>query len=320
MNISNTSFYSAHGAIPYTLTNDYMFRAILQQNNTVLKGLICSLLHLAPEHIHSVIIRNPIELGKTVDAKAFILDIEVILNNNTLINLEMQVINHGFWSERSLSYLCRSFDSLNKGENYSAVKPVIHIGFLDFTLFPEYPEFYSTYMLLNVKNNAVYSDKFKLSVVNLNQIELATEEDKKYHIDYWAKLFKATTWEEIKMLAAKNEYIQKASESLFELCAEDDIRRQCEAREDYYRLERTIQSEHQQLLNSFRHTQNELCNAQNELSNTQNELSNAQNELSNAQNELSNAQNELSNAQNELDIVKQENARLKAQLKALQAN
>ena len=46
----------------------------------------------------------------------------------------------------------------------------------------------------------VYSDKFILSVVDLTKIELATEEDKQYQIDYWASLFKAKTWEELKMI------------------------------------------------------------------------------------------------------------------------
>ena len=208
---------------------------------------------------------NPIELGKTIDSKTYILDIRVILNNQTLINLEMQVLDWGNWPERSLSYLCRSFDSLNKGDDYSTVRPVIHISLLDFTLYPEYPEFYSTYMLLNVKNNTIYSDKFQLSVVNLNQIDLATEEDKKYQIDCWAKLFKATTWEEIKMLAKKNEYIKEASKSIYELCAELDAQRQIEAREEYYRLQRTEKTEKKKLLKNLHRAETKILNMQNEL-------------------------------------------------------
>jgi hypothetical protein len=33
-------------------------------------------------------------------------------------------------------------------------------------------------------------------MLSLKQIGLATDEDKKYKIDTWAKLFKAKTWEE----------------------------------------------------------------------------------------------------------------------------
>lgn len=98
--------------------------------------------------------------------KEFILDINIILNNDTHINLEMQVANEHNWTNRSLSYLCRSFDQLYRGQRYEKAVPVIHIGFLDFDLFPDNPEFYATYMMQNVKNHHLYSSKFKLSVVN----------------------------------------------------------------------------------------------------------------------------------------------------------
>ena len=39
----------------------------------------------------------------------------------------------------------------------------------------------------------IFSSKFKLSVVELNHIELATDEDKAFQIDHWARLFKAKT-------------------------------------------------------------------------------------------------------------------------------
>lgn len=187
---------NATGPLPYKLTNDYLFRALLQKNTSVLKGLICSLLRLADEDIISVKITNPIVLGEAISDKEFVLDVHVILNDNTHINLEMQVLNDGNWPERSLGYLCRTFDNLNRGDDYFNTKPAIHIGFLDFHLFPQHPEFYATYMLMNVKNNTIYSDKFILSVVDLNYIHLATDEDKQYQNDYRASLFKATTWEE----------------------------------------------------------------------------------------------------------------------------
>lgn len=235
------SFMEASGAIRYNMTNNYMFRYILQQNEKVLKGLICSLLHLKPEQIRKIEITNPINLAGDITGKEFILDINVLLNDDTLINLEMQVANEYNWPERSLSYLCRSFDQLYRGQKYLDVLPVIHIGFLDFTLHPEEPEFYATYKMLNVKNHLLYSDKFTLSVVDLNQIELATEEDKAYHIDYWARIFKAKTWEDIKMLAKENEYLQEAANSLYVANADEIVRQQCRAREDAERLQRTLE-------------------------------------------------------------------------------
>ena len=58
-----------------------------------------------------------------------------------------------------------------------------------------------------VNSAQVYSDKFTLSVVDLTQIDNATEEDKSSKIDYWARLFKAKTCEELQMLAQNDEYL-----------------------------------------------------------------------------------------------------------------
>ena len=234
---------NATGPVTIPMTNDYLFRALLQENNKVLKGLISSLLHLPIEEISSVEITNPIELGKAYDDKDFYLDVKVLLNSNTIINLEMQVINEHNWPERSLGYLCRCFDNLCKGADYADVMPVIQIGLLDFTLFPNNPEFYATYKMMNVKNHTIYSDKFRLSVVDLTRIDLATEEDRLYGIDHWATLFKVKTWEEIKMLAEDNEFIQTASDTIYKLTQEEQIRMQCEAREDYYRRQRSVQKQ-----------------------------------------------------------------------------
>ena len=230
------------GALIVPMTNDYLFRALLQRNNHVLKGLICALLHMDEADISSVIITNPIRLGDSIDNKTFVLDINVILNQHHIINLEMQVINLNNWQDRSLSYLARNFDHLKKGEDYQLSHPVIQIGLLDYTLFPEYPEFYSTYQFLNVKNHTLYSDKLRISVLDLSRIDLATEEDRQYQLDHWAALFKATTWEELQMLAQNNHYFKEASETVYELTQEEEIRQQCLAREDYNRTMKGIEN------------------------------------------------------------------------------
>ncbi len=155
----------------------------------------------------------------------------------------MQIANKLNWTNRSILYLCRSFDTPKHGEDYLEIKPAIHIGFLDYTLFEEYPEFYATYKLINVKNAHIYSDNFILSVVDLSKIDLATEEDKAYRIDYWAALFKAKTWEEIKMIASKDKDIEEAARTLFQFCTDEQVRKLCRDREEYYQDIRNYERE-----------------------------------------------------------------------------
>ena len=63
------------------MTNDYLFKALLQENNKVLKGLIGALLHLSMEDIKSATIENAIILGQSANEKQFVLDVKVLLSS-----------------------------------------------------------------------------------------------------------------------------------------------------------------------------------------------------------------------------------------------
>ncbi len=132
-----------------------------------------------------------------------------------------------------MSYLCRSFDNLTRGSNYIDLAPAVHIGFIDFSLFGDAPEFYATYKMKNIKNHRIYTDKMWLSVVELNSIELATEEDRLHKIDQWAKLFKAKTWEELKAMATTDQYMESAVNTMYELSADRMVKEQCRRRAEY---------------------------------------------------------------------------------------
>jgi chromosome segregation ATPase len=86
---------------------------------------------------------------------------------------------------------------------------------------------------MNVKNNQIYNDKFELRVLQLNHIHLATETEKNSGIAHWASLFKAATWEEIKMLAHEKPIFTKVAQELYKSNTDEQIRYACQAREEY---------------------------------------------------------------------------------------
>ena len=117
---------------------------------------------------------------------------KIVYSNNSPDNFKNQ--NH--ISERTILWKKKTF--------ILDIKVAIHIGFLNFTLFPHAPEFHAIYKMQNVKNHNIYTEKFMLHVIESNSIKLATEEDHNYEIDKWASLFKAKTWEDIHMLVNDN--------------------------------------------------------------------------------------------------------------------
>jgi predicted transposase/invertase (TIGR01784 family) len=229
------SWQSLTGPLPLRMTSDYLFKFLLQTDQDVLKALVCAYLDIAPDEIRSIHVINPLSLSDDPQKKEMILDIKAEMNDDTIINLEMQVINNHNWPVRSISYLCRCFDNLQPGQAYHLVKGAVHIGFLDYTLFPESPEFFAKYRLRNDRTSQLYTSKFLISVVELTQIHLATEEDIQAHRDLWASFFKAKTWEELKMLAQQDSNIAKAVTTVHRLTEDEEFRQQYEAREDRIR-------------------------------------------------------------------------------------
>ena len=269
-----TTSTSDKNLIRYPLKNDYMFRAVFQSRPKALQGLCRSLLRLSPSDSLHIDLKNPIQLGAAIDNKEFVLDLALTINDSLYLNLEMQLYNDGYWPERSLSYTCRSFDNLNRGAQYSDVLPVLHIGFLDFTLFPEHPEFVAEYKMMNMnpEHRHFFSDKFRISVVDLTQIERATEEDKQYGIDLWARVLTAKTWEEIEMLAQDNEYLRETSNAMYELDQDRLIRQQCQAREDFLYWERMKENRTKRMEEKIAEQEAELKNQKAELANKDAEL------------------------------------------------
>ena len=223
------------GKLPFRMTSDILFKILMQSSTKVLKGIVCSYLDLSPEIIKSIEISNPISLKEDISGKEMILDVKAILNDKTIINLEMQVVNYQDWPERSLSYLCRCFDNLGPGHGYLHVKGAVHIGFLDYTLFPDSPEFYATYRMINERTGQLYSSKFRISVVDLTKRNLATKEDIAHHRDLWAAFFKATEWGEVMALAEKDKNISEAAVTLRKLSDDELFKMRYEAREDMLR-------------------------------------------------------------------------------------
>ncbi len=218
----------------YGMSNDYMFRAVLQESEETLKHLVGALMHMDVADIRTCRILNPIILGNRLGSKETIMDVRLELNDNSLINIELQMWRKANWIDRSLYYWARNFSHLEKRNDYETVKPTYHIGILNFTLFESEPEFYSEYRIRNIRTGRCYSDKFCIRVLDLTQISLAEKEN---HTDpellKWAKIFKAKTMQELENIAGDEEALKEMVSKIKELSEEERIQLQCEAEEIY---------------------------------------------------------------------------------------
>ena len=89
----------------------------------------------------------------------------------------------------------------------------------------------------------IYSDKKSLININMTRIDLATENDIRFGLVNWAKLFMAETWEELKMLAEKDQTIERAVSSAWQMTEEEIIRERMRNREEGEQLWRSMEKQ-----------------------------------------------------------------------------
>ena len=122
------------------VTNDYIFKKIFTKkgNESILKDLLNSILEIKIKEIEVMADTN---LEKEIETnKLGILDIKAVLDNETIIDIEIQIINNYNMIERTLYYWSGLYyNQLKKGEDYKEVKKVITINILDYNEFQEGP-------------------------------------------------------------------------------------------------------------------------------------------------------------------------------------
>lgn len=232
LNNEPVSFDDATGPIAVTLRNDMMFHRVMQSSNMALKGLVCALKGLEPSSVKEVTLTNPIDYSAYTH-KEIILDVKVLLNNNEILDIELQLHHCKDWERRSLLYLCRSFDSIGISEKYSELKPTTLIAIMDSPIFPECPEFYSRYRMLNTKNYKPYSTMLGINVLYLSQAKLATDDDIANGLVYWSELFQATTWEDIKDLVSVRTEFKEVATVMYNSNIQDQERTLFEAHQKF---------------------------------------------------------------------------------------
>ena len=89
----------------------------------------------------------------------------------------------------------------------------------------------------------IYSDKISLTNIDMTRIDLASENDIKFGLVNWAKLFMAETWEELKMLAEKDQTIERAVSSAWQMTEEEIIRERMRNREEGEQLWRSMEKQ-----------------------------------------------------------------------------
>ena len=117
------------------LTNDYVFKRVFTKDGEedLLKDLLSAILNI---EIKEIEIKNPEMTKESKEAKREVLDIRAKVNNNSIIDIEMQVRNYYDIDRRSIGYLTKMYsDQLKVGDAYEKPLKTISINILNFNFF-----------------------------------------------------------------------------------------------------------------------------------------------------------------------------------------
>ena len=208
---------------------DFCFKELMEEAE-VRKGFSAAVLHIPPEDIAETLLLPTNLRKKYEEDKLGILDVRVLLNNSTQIDIEIQVSPFLLWPERSLFYLAKMFtDQIEKGEGYEKLEKCVHVGILDFILFGEDKEYYSCFHIREDVRNCLYTDKLEVHILELPKLK--KHDYPETELLNWAKFMNAERQEEFEEMAEKDQYIEKAYEALKNISADQEKRLEYEARE-----------------------------------------------------------------------------------------
>lgn len=209
--------------------NDYAFKELMSVENIRI-GFLSAILKLNPKDIKETRILNT-DLKKMFPTdKLGILDVRLSLNDDTEIDIEVQISEVKVWAERSLFYLAKMYtEQIHPGEAYNVLKKCISISILDFDLFRGETEFYSKFHIREDNRHLLFTDKMEFHVIELPKLpaELKDSDD----VLLWAKFLNAEKREEFDMLSNRNEYIDRAYDHLKIISQDENKRMEYEARE-----------------------------------------------------------------------------------------
>jgi predicted transposase/invertase (TIGR01784 family) len=172
--------------------NDVAFRKIFGNENK--KEILISFLNAVLElenldRIKDVKLIDPYLLPRIRGEKASIIDVRAKDNRGRSFIIEMQVAEKDGFGKRIQFYTSKEYSSqINRGDDYTKLKPVYFIGILDFSFFPG-TNYLSKHIIVDEETGICTLDDIKFRFIELKKFK-KKENELKSVIDKWTYFIK----------------------------------------------------------------------------------------------------------------------------------
>src|SRR5690554_6675027 len=216
---------------------DFVFKQIFgSENNTdILIAFLNSVFKTkgTKDEIVKVKIENPEIEKEWEDDKYSRLDIKARTNDNSRINIEIQLKNQHNMKRRTLYYWSKLYESQMKAGNpYIDLERTVTINILNFTYLQENNRYHNVYVLKEKETNEVLTDLEEIHFIELtkfNEKQFKTVEDiekrsKEDELIPWALFLKNPNSEVMKMYKEKIKDLKEAAVKLEVLSHDEETR------------------------------------------------------------------------------------------------
>ena len=216
------------------LTNDYIFKRLFSKkgNEDILKDLLEGILEIPIEKVE---VMQEVELERIdIKDKIGVLDIKAIINEDTTVDIEMQIADEKNMIERTLFYWSGLYyTGLKRGQDYKLNNKVITINILMYNIFKE-EKYHTIATIKEDENNKKITDKLEIHFIELPKF-LKSKEIGNKKLRQWLDFICNKRKGEIEMAVKENEKIAKASQEWEYLRGDEAVKRMAFLKEKWER-------------------------------------------------------------------------------------
>lgn len=161
---------------------DFGFKRIFgsSRSKPTLRKFLNAIIYDNEPRIADLEITDPYQNPDLYSLKQSILDIKAVLNDETIVIIEMQILPVEAFAERVVYNTAKAYVSqLKRGEGYLCLKPVISVTITDFVLFPRddgETKPITRYQLLDAETGHCCSDHLELIFAELPKLAKQPEQ------------------------------------------------------------------------------------------------------------------------------------------------
>lgn len=212
---SITNFQKRYSTtIKYTMKSDVVFKEVFSRkgNEDILISFLRAVLKI---DIKSIKVNKDVSLMKEViENKYGVLDVQATLNDETIVNIEMQVKEFKNMNKRLAFYAGKVYSTqIKEGSKYNDLKNIVSISIFDYEITPlkEYITEFGTYdkkskkYELDIGQKYIYIELPKFRKENKDMNDELTQ---------WLTFIDGTDRKGVELAMSKNSMIKKANEKM----------------------------------------------------------------------------------------------------------